>query len=158
MSTPATVSSVTNLGSNNDNRPATGPLIILGPNVPYGDRVLPPPAVHPGGDASLHNYIGPKTEFTTGVPYPCWNYKTMNKPVDPKRWYAVICGLQVGVFEDWSVKTSHNYTTHSLPSSQGERAAPHQSTWRGRIHVTRSSLGELPHPAGGGGPFQQGHR
>jgi hypothetical protein len=89
------------LGFKDDNRPATGPLIILGPNVPFGERVLPPTAVHPGGDASLDNYSGPKTEVTTGVPYPCRNCKAMNYPVDPKRWYAVIRGLQVGVFEEW---------------------------------------------------------
>ena len=101
MSTPVTVSLVIDPGFNPDNRPATGPLIILGPNVPFGDRIVLAPAVHPGGDASLDNYTGPTTEFTTGVPYPCWSCKAINKPVDPKRWYAVIRGVQVGVFEDW---------------------------------------------------------
>ena len=33
--------------------------------------------------------------------YPCWSCGEMNRPQGRKRWYAVTCGLEVGVFEGW---------------------------------------------------------
>ena len=81
-------------------------MTILGPRTPYptnasAETNAPAGTVPPPSSDDLDNYSGPVADFTSGTPYPCRSCKTLNRPVDPKRWYAVIRGLNVGVFEGW---------------------------------------------------------
>ena len=86
-------------------RPYLELLTLLGPRAQHGSATVVKSedleTPHPAWDPALENYTGPVTELTTGVPYRCWHCKELNRPIPPKRHYAVIRGLQVGVFEGW---------------------------------------------------------
>jgi hypothetical protein len=86
-------------------------MTILGPHTPYPNgssdagtflaETVPAPEETVPGPSDLDNYSGPTAPATSGVPYPCRTCKTINYPVGQKRWYAVIRGLNVGVFKGW---------------------------------------------------------
>lgn len=77
---------------------------MLGPNAPLSSaRALTPPLpMNPCfEDGNVDSIQGPLATHTTSLPYPCRACGVINRPVERKRYYAVICGREVGVFENW---------------------------------------------------------
>jgi len=83
-----------------------GSLTMLGPCAPYlpeAESVQAKPEDEVAEAVPVLSAAKISEQYTTGLPYPCKNCGTINRPEGKKRFYAVVRARNVGVFEGWSV-------------------------------------------------------